>query len=95
MAGQKKLPPVRIVADGDAPEGVSHLDNLKAMERVLKAHIHSENTLARDLSPLVRQARDISREISELEEKAEALEVEARSNDDASTEDTEFKLSAI
>lgn len=95
MAGKKQLPPVRIVGDEESPEAASHLENLKAMERVLKSHIHNENTLARDLSPLVRQARDISREIAELEEKRDALEAEVRDLDDGSTDDSEFKLSAI
>lgn len=95
MAGKKQLPPVRIVNDDDAPDVETHLENLKAMHRVLKAHIHHENTLARDLSPLVRQARDISREIDELEEKQLALEAEVRGLDDGSTDDSDFKLSAI
>lgn len=45
----------------------SRLDELKAMYRILAAHIESENTLARDLAALTRQAREISREIESLE----------------------------
>jgi hypothetical protein len=75
MAGKKQLPPVRIVKDGEkaTPDTVSEsiargtrLDELKAMRRVLAAHIDNENTLARDLAPLMRQARDISSEIEAI-----------------------------
>lgn len=76
MAGKKQLPPVRAVApDEKAPpvtmssaiQSGSRLDELRAMRRVLAAHIDSENTLARDLAPLMRQAREISQEIESLE----------------------------
>jgi predicted nucleic acid-binding Zn-ribbon protein len=76
MAGKKQLPPVRAVADDEKaePETLSgaitrgtRLDELKAMRRVLAAHIDSENTLARDLAPLMRQTREISKEIEKLE----------------------------
>lgn len=76
MAGKKQLPPVRAVADdekvppqslSDAARAGTRLDELKAMRRVLAAHIDHENTLARDLAPLMRQVREISKEIEELE----------------------------
>lgn len=76
MAGKKQLPPVRAVApDEKAPPATmagaiqsgTRLDELKAMRRVLAAHIDNENTLARDLAPLMRQAREISLEIESLE----------------------------
>lgn len=81
--GSKQLPPVRIATETDAAiNSVSgaflsgtRLDELRAMYRVLAAHIDSENTLARDLAALMRQAREISKEIEELE----AVEVEATS----------------
>ena len=95
MAGKKHLPPVRVVNDDDAPDVETHLENLKAMHRVLKAHIHHENTLARDLSPLVRQARDISREIEELEGKAAALDAEVSASAEGPSGDSEFRLEAI
>ena len=95
MAGKKQLPPVRLVSEEGSPGGASHLENLKAMQVVLKAHIHNENTLARDLSPLVRQARDISREIEELEGKAAALDAEVRASGEGSSADSEFRLEAI
>ena len=84
MAGKKQLPPVRAVADDEkaSPETLSgaitrgtRLDELRAMRRVLAAHIDNENTLARDLAPLMRQTREISKEIEQLE--AQELE-EAR-----------------
>ena len=95
MAGKKQLPPVRLVNDDDAPDAETHLENLKAMHLVLKAHIHNENTLARDLSPLVRQARDISREIEELEGKAAALDAEVSASAEGPSGDGEFRLEAI
>ena len=84
MAGKKQLPPVRVAVEGEKPGPESRLDKLIKMQSVLEAHIHSENTLARDLSPLVRQAREISKEIEELESasKPDALD-EAADTDDA------------
>lgn len=84
MAGKKQLPPVRVVEDDEKADPVtvtsaiaagSRLDELRAMRRVLAAHIDNENTLARDLAPLMRQTREISKEIEQLE--AQELE-EAR-----------------
>lgn len=102
MAGKKQLPPVRVVADGEVapPSSVSsatsRLDELRAMRRVLAAHIDSENTLARDLAPLMRQAREISKEIEELEAVEAAVEdpeVVAGGGDDSG--DKPFRLEAI
>lgn len=98
MAGKKQLPPVRIVKDGEkaAPSTYSsavtgsELEKLRAMERVLAAHIDSENTLARDLAALVRQARDVSRRIDELSAQAEVEEV---ANGGAA--DTKFRPEAV
>lgn len=77
LAGKKQLPAVRIASVEDEPapapslsqafERGSRLDELKAMYRILAAHIESENTLARDLAALTRQAREISKEIESLE----------------------------
>lgn len=99
MAGKKQLQPVKIVRDGEAAppikvsDATTRLDELRAMRRVLAAHIDSENTLARDLAALMRQAREISKEIEDLE----AIELEAGGSvdDDGSTEDAHFKLEAI
>lgn len=73
MAGKKQLRPVRpdekappTTVTGAAERG-TRLDELRAMRRVLAAHIDNENTLARDLAPLMRQAREISMEIESLE----------------------------
>lgn len=81
MAGKKQLPPVRVVEDDEKADpvtvtsaiaGGTRLDELRAMRRVLAAHIDNENTLARDLAALMRQAREISKEVESLE----ALEAE-------------------
>lgn len=91
MAGKKQLAPVTI-APSDSEE--SRLDRLRGIRRVLEAHIFSPDTLARDLSPLVRQARDINREIDELEsEQADLVEVNVIDGD--STEDAPFRLEVI
>lgn len=57
------------------------------MLRVLGSHIDSENTLARDLAPLMRQAREISKEVEELEaiEAEQAKDAEVQNNGDIST----------
>lgn len=99
MAGKKQLPPVKIVQEGDSvppstvSSSITRLDELRAMRRVLAGHIDSENTLARDLAPLMRQAREISKEIEDLE----AIEAEAgvSVDDGGSTEDSDFRLEAI
>lgn len=73
MAGKKQLPPVRIVREGDKAEPATvsnaetRLDELRAMRKVLAAHIDNENTQPRDLAALMRQAREISKEIEDLE----------------------------
>lgn len=72
MAGKKQLRPVLpderaapTTVTGAAERG-TRLDELRAMRRVLAAHIDSDQTLARDLAPLMRQAREISKEIESL-----------------------------
>ena len=76
MAGKKQLPPAWNPEGGgqEPPESYAaaiksgnRLEELKAMRQVLAAHIDNENTLARDLAALMRQAREISKEIEELE----------------------------
>lgn len=87
MAGKKQLRPVQY-DERPAPSTMSgaiergtRLDELKAMRRVLATHIDSANTLARDLAPLMRQAREISAEIESLE--AQEAERAAMEEDDA------------
>ena len=97
MAGKRQLPPVRVVSEGDRPDfstvsgAGSRLEELRAMRRVLAAHIDNENTLARDLAALVRQLRDISKEIEDLE----PVEAEVSVNDDDDRSDAPFRLEAI
>lgn len=97
MAGKKQLPPVRVVSEGETPPvatvsgSESRLDELRAMRRVLAAHIDSDNTLARDLAALVRQLRDISKEIEDLE----PVEAEVSVDDDGNRGDSPFRLEAI
>jgi predicted nucleic acid-binding Zn-ribbon protein len=72
MAGKKQLRPVSPderaapATYSGASEHGSRLDELRALRRVLAAHIDSDQTLARDLAPLMRQAREISKEIEQL-----------------------------
>lgn len=103
MAGKKQLPPVRPVGPDESapPQSYSdaaargqRVDELKAMRRVLAAHIDSENTLARDLAPLMRQAREISKEIEDIEA-AEAEAAEAEAEVDVNVADAEWRPQAI
>lgn len=100
MAGKKQLPPVRVVQEGEtAPPSTvaatlgNRLDELRALRRIMAAHIDSPKTLARDLAALSRQFRDVSAEIEELE----AIEAEAGVgvDDGGSSEDSAFRLEAI
>lgn len=99
MSGKKQL---RTVApDEKAPsttvtgaaERGTRLDELRAMRRVLAAHIDSENTLARDLAPLMRQAREISKEIETLEIQEAEREAEEDAFDGVS--EAEWRPTAI
>ena len=103
MAGKKQLPPVRPVGPDESapPQSYSdaaargqRVDELKAMRRVLAAHIDSENTLARDLAPLMRQAREISKEIEEIE-LAEKESAESDAEVDVNVADAEWRPQAI
>lgn len=98
MAGKRQLPPVW---DDEAPDShsdasvagaVSRLDELRAMRAVMARHVDNPNTLARDLAALVRQLRDVSKEIEELEAAERAAEVEAITDD---TDDAPFILAAV
>lgn len=100
VAGKKQLPPVRVVQEGEkAPPATiasalgNRLDELRALRRVMAAHMDAEGILARDLAALSRQFRDVSVEIEELE----AIEADAGVGVDygGSSEDAEFKLEAI
>lgn len=96
MAGKKQLPPVRLADDSDIPspprtlsqaiEQGSRLDELRAMRRILAAHIESDQTLARDLAALTRQVREISREVESLEAQEEDARLEDGSKYDAADE---------
>jgi hypothetical protein len=65
MAGRKQLRPVS--PDERAPVVESRLDKMRAQRSVLDAHIYNENTLARDLAALIRQAREMDKEIESME----------------------------
>lgn len=100
MAGKKQLPPVRVVQEGEkvAPQSYAEssergtrIDELKALRRVLAAHIDSENTLARDLSPLVLRARELSEDIEDLE----AREVSEGGVSTGDVADAEWRPQAI
>lgn len=81
---------------GDGPTGTvagarTRLEELRAMRDVMARHIDSPETLARDLAALVRQLRDVSREIEELEAAA-VVAVEVGAGDE---KDEKFRLEAI
>lgn len=71
----------------------SRIDELKAMYRILAAHIESEQTLARDLAALTRQAREISKEIEALEAQEAEAEQEVAADHDAT--DAKWRPTAI
>lgn len=99
MVGKKQLAPVPLHKEtektfSDAIREGDRLDELKAMLRVLSGHIDSENTLARDLAALMRQAREISKEIEDLEAKR-AVEAEEELGVVVEISDGKFDYSAI
>lgn len=65
MAGRKQLRPVE--PDERAPVVVSRLEKMRAQRAVLDGHIFNDQTLARDLAALIRQAREMDKEIESLE----------------------------
>lgn len=102
MAGSEKSPAVRVVAEGEAAppqsfleaaERGSRLDEMKALRRILGERIDSEKTYPRDLAALIRQAREISKEIEELEGAEPVSGVSV--NDDGTSEDAPFRLEAV
>lgn len=65
MAGKKQLRPV--APDERAPVVESRLEKMRAQRAVLDAHIFNDQTLARDLAALIRQAREMDKEIESME----------------------------
>lgn len=99
MAGKKQLRPVEpderaapTTVTGASERG-TRLDELKAMRRVLAAHIDNDQTLARDLAPLMRQAREISKEIESME--IQASEDKAWGDTDSGSSDAAWRPQAI
>ena len=101
MAGKKQLRPVSPderpdpLSVSEAAERGTRVDELRAMRRIIAAHLDSPNTLARDVAALSRRQVEISKEIETLE----TLEAEKRAaegvDDDGGSTDSEWKLSAI
>lgn len=99
MAGKKQLRPVApderaapTTVAGAASYG-TRLDELRAMRRVLAAHIDNDQTLARDLAPLMRQAREISKEIESME--VQEAELSERDDDSHGSADAQWRPQAI
>lgn len=73
MAGTKRLRPVSAGEKApprtvlEAAERGSRIDELKAMRRIIAAHLDSDQTLARDIASLSRRQMEISKEIEELQ----------------------------
>ena len=107
MAGKKQLPPVRFVGPNEGPpmptepvtltgavESGTRLEELLAMRRILAMHLENENTLARDLAPLMRQLREISKEVESLQtQEAEKQAAEVDGSNGSS--DAEWRPQAI
>lgn len=108
MAGKKQLPPVlpvRFADDSDEPAAPmslqdaiasgSRLDILRAQRLLLAVHEENPNTLARDLAALMRQSREIDKEIEALKaQEAERLASGGESSDDGDG-DAAWKPAAI
>ena len=88
----EKAPPQSV---SEAAESGTRVDELRAMRRIIAAHLDSPNTLARDIAALSRRQIEISKEIETLE----TLEAEKRAaegvDDDGGSTDSEWELSAI
>jgi hypothetical protein len=91
MAGRKQLRPVE--PDERAPVVESRLDKMRAQRSVLDAHIYNENTLARDLAALIRQAREMDKEIESME--IQASEDRAGEDADNGASDAAWRPQAI
>lgn len=102
MAGKKQLDPVIV----DLPAGEmtlsqaissgSRLDELRALRRILVAHIENDEALARDIASLTRQLREISKEIETLEfQESEVVDEDSGHALEASPRGEVWKLEAI
>lgn len=91
MAGKKQLRPVS--ADERAPVVESRLDKMRSQRAVLDLHIYNENTLARDLAALIRQAREMDKEIESME--IQASEDQQWGDDDGNSGDAVWRPQAI
>lgn len=107
MAGKKQLPPVlpvRFADESDAPvapmtlqEAIARgtrLDVLKAQRLLLAAHEENPNTLARDLAAIMRQSRELDKEIEALKAQ-EAERLASGGGNDSSAADEEWDAEAI
>lgn len=81
MAGKRQLPPVAATEELEATSlnvaflSGSRVGELRAKRRILIAHIENENTLARDLAPLMRQDNELARELELLRLETEGDDV--------------------
>lgn len=91
MAGRKQLRPV--AADERAPVVESRLDKMRSQRAVLDAHIYNDQTLARDLAALIRQAREMDKEIESME--IQESENRAQEDDFNGAKSTKWRPEAI
>lgn len=101
MAGKKQLEPVDLstprgeMSLSEAIASGTRLDELRAQRRILVTHIENEEALTRDIPPLMRQLREISKEIETLEIQ-DAEDQQGRAGDGVSGPRSEvWKLEAI
>lgn len=102
MPKPKQLPPVEVDFEGEATlsEAIektgNRLGELRSLRQILAGHLDSPNTLARDISALARQYRDVSKDIEELEAQQAAYDAELTLiGGEDSGEDVAFDASAI
>lgn len=91
MAGKKQLRPV--APDERAPRVESRLERMLAQRAVLDAHIHNSDTLARDVSPLIRQVRELDKEIESLQ--VQESETRAQEDDFNGAKSSKWRPEAI
>lgn len=102
MAGKKQLPPLDSAAPdsemslSDAITRGTRLDELRAQRRILVDHVENPAALTRDIPPLMRQLREISKEIEELEALAAERDLDEVANDsDSGSRGEVWRLEAI
>lgn len=102
MAGKKQLAPVEVIVPdsemslSEAITSGTRIDELRAQRRILATRIDDPEALTRDIPPMMRQLREISKEIEGLEAmEADEASQRSESNHDSGARGEVWKLEAI